>query len=134
MILRKKTRWKLGEIFGTISSTMKYAVIETGGKQYKVTSGMELEVENLNVSKDADIFFDKVLMIVEDDKLELGTPYLPNIKISATVVDSLKGEKIRVAKFRSKSRHRRVMGHRQLLSKVKIGELKKEAKKEVNKK
>lgn len=113
---------------------MKYAVIETGGKQYKVTSGMVLEVENLASPKGEDMFFDKVLMVVEDEKVELGNPYLSNIKLGAKIIDNIKGEKIRVSKFRSKSRHRRVMGHRQLLSKVEIGELKRGDKKEVKKK
>lgn len=108
---------------------MDYAVIETGGKQYKVTSGQTLEIEKLPVEKDENVLFDKVLLYVSEGKTEIGTPYLSDIVVKAKMVDQIKGEKIRVAKFKAKSRYRKVMGHRQLISKVLIESIKKEKQK-----
>ena len=108
---------------------MDYAVIETGGKQYKVTTGQTLDIEKLPVDKDGNVLFDKVLLYVSEGKAEIGTPYLSDIAIKAKMVDQIKDEKIRVAKFKAKSRYRKVMGHRQLISKVQIESIKKENKK-----
>lgn len=100
---------------------MNYAVIQTGGKQYKVTPGMELLVESLGKSEGS-MEFDKVLLLVDDGKITLGTPYVDGVKIAATILSAAKGPKIHVSKFLAKSRYRRQMGHRQSLTKVQIGE------------
>ena len=101
---------------------MEYVVFETGGKQYKAEKGTVLEVENLIDAKDGVVYFDHVLLHVDDSGAKIGTPYVPNLKIKAKLVESLRGEKIRVARFKGKSRYRKVRGHRQSLSKIEIQE------------
>lgn len=99
---------------------MKYAVIQTGGKQYRVAAGENLDIEKLGVKEGEKIFFDKVLLVVDDDKVKIGTPYLKNVVVEARVAVQKKGKKIRIARFRAKSRYRRVIGHRQKLTEVEI--------------
>lgn len=98
---------------------MEYAVIETGGKQYKVKNGMVLEMERINGLKDS-VLFDKVLLYVKDSEVVLGRPYLDNIKITGKLLGEVKGQKIRVARFKAKSRYRKVSGHRHIFSRVEI--------------
>ena len=107
---------------------MRYAVIETGGKQYKVNVGDSLSVESLRLEAGKSVSFAKVMLLVSDGNAEIGTPYLENVEVVGKVTDTKKGEKIRVAKFKAKSRYRRVMGHRQSLSQVLIEAIKKTAK------
>ena len=103
---------------------MEYAVIETGGKQYKTNKGDVLEIESLGEVKTGDeVIFDRVLMLVADGKVELGKPFLPDVSVVASVVENMRGEKIRVSKFKAKSRYRRVTGHRQSLTKVEIKDI-----------
>lgn len=92
------------------------AIIETGGKQYRVSEGEVLNVEKLNAEKGAEVVFDKVLML--DDKV--GAPYVENAKVHATVVEDLKGKKIIVYKYKSKKNYHKKKGHRQPYTKVKI--------------
>ena len=100
---------------------MKYAVIVSGNKQYKVTEGDVVIVERLdNVKADSAYTFDKVLLLVEDKKTLIGTPMLTNVQVSAKVIAEKKGQKIRVAKFKAKSRYRRVMGFRPVQTHLKI--------------
>lgn len=99
---------------------MKYAVIRTGGKQYKVCEGEELLVEKIEAEKKKTVDFDEVLLLVDGKKVHLGQPLVKGVKVKAKILEQIKGEKIRVAKFRAKSRYRRVKGHRQRLTKVKI--------------
>jgi large subunit ribosomal protein L21 len=112
---------------------MKYAVIKTGGKQYKVSEGDVIEVDKLDV-KEGPLNFEEVLLVVSDGNVQVGKPMLSGTKVSATLLEQKKGEKIRVAKFKSKVRYRRVTGFRALLSKVRIekiesGKVKEPAKK-----
>ncbi|HEV2340137.1 MAG TPA: 50S ribosomal protein L21 [Patescibacteria group bacterium] len=100
---------------------MKYAVIVSGNKQYKVTEGDVVIVERLSsVKTDSTYTFDKVLLLVEDKKTLIGTPMLTNVQVSAKVIAEKKGQKIRVAKFKAKSRYRRVMGFRPVQTHLKI--------------
>jgi large subunit ribosomal protein L21 len=99
---------------------MDYAVITTGGKQYKVVAGQKLEVENLGQEVDSKIAFDKVLLLVNGDKVELGKPFISGAVVNAKVLENGKGEKIRVAKFKAKARFRRVTGHRQHITTIEI--------------
>lgn len=115
---------------------MKYAVIQTGGKQYRVAEGDILSVERLDSDKDQKITFNEVLLYTNDGSAKVGTPFVDGISVAAIVVDHLKGEKIRIAKYKAKARYRRVTGHRQSLTKIKIeaigdGKTKKEQKPEV---
>lgn len=102
---------------------MQYAVIETGGKQYKITKGQVLDVDSLNLEAGENINFDKVLLVVSDGAVEVGAPYLANAAVTAKVVDSFKGDKIRVARFQAKSRYRRVTGFRPNLTKIEISDI-----------
>jgi large subunit ribosomal protein L21 len=99
---------------------MKYAVVKTGGKQYKISEGDVLEVERISLGDQKEILFDDVLMYTADGAVRIGTPLLTGIEIKATVLGQIKGKKIRVAKYKAKVRYRRVSGHRQLLTKVQI--------------
>ena len=99
--------------------SMKYAVIKTGGKQYRVSVGDTLQVEKLQVES-GEVIFDQVLLMVDEDKIELGTPVLEQIKVYATVASIVKGKKIEVFKYKSKSRYRNHTGHRQKYSQITI--------------
>lgn len=97
---------------------MQYAVIATGGKQYQVSVGSVVNVEKLVAEQE--IVFDQVLLVVDDDKIEMGTPTVAGIKVYATKVADVKGDKIEVFKYKSKSRYRKHTGHRQTYTQVKI--------------
>jgi len=97
-----------------------YAVIQTGGKQYKVSPKETLEIEKLEAKEGEKITFDKVLLLVDGKKVKIGTPYLKGVTVEAKVKAQKKGKKIRIARFRAKSRYRRVLGHRQRLTEVEI--------------
>lgn len=99
---------------------MNYAVIKTGGKQYKVKEGDTLEVDKLPIEKDGVVDFDQVLLLVDGNEVKIGNPVVPNVRVKAKVLEQKKGQKVRVAKFKAKSRYRRVMGFRSLLTKIKI--------------
>ncbi|KKW41773.1 MAG: 50S ribosomal protein L21 [Candidatus Magasanikbacteria bacterium GW2011_GWA2_56_11] len=103
-----------------------FAVIETGGKQYLVTSGALLKVEKLPAEVGSEIVFDKVLLTAEDDgtKVQVGKPYLEGVSITATVEEQGRGTKIRVVKYKRKVRYKRARGHRQHFTKVKLGAVK----------
>jgi len=98
---------------------MKYAVIKSGGKQYRVSEGQTLTVEKLDIEKNKPVEFGEVLLLVEDDKAKIGQPRLDS-KVKARVVDQIKGEKIDVFKYKAKTGYHRKIGHRQQLTKVLI--------------
>lgn len=99
---------------------MEYAVIRTGGKQYIVKPGDVIELDKLPVEKDKTTSFDDVLLWVNDGQVRIGTPTISDVKVKAKVLDQVKGDKIRVAKFKSKVRYRRVTGFRAQLTRVQI--------------
>lgn len=99
---------------------MKYAVIKTGGRQYRVSEGEVLEVEKLVVEPKKSVDFSEVLLLVNDDTVLVGQPLVPNARVTAEVLEQFKGPKIRVAKFKAKTNYRRVRGHRQELTRIKI--------------
>ena len=102
---------------------MKFAVIKTGGKQYVVSENDEITVDNLNQEADSVVEFEKLAEgDFEKDAISLGTPFLKT-KAKGKVVDNLKGDKIRVARFKAKTRYRKVTGFRPHLSRVKITSL-----------
>ena len=100
---------------------MKHAVIETGGKQYRVAEGDVIYVEKLNAADGEAITFDKVLAVVDEGVNVFGTPTVEGASVSATVVKTGKGKKIRVYKMKPKKNYRRTQGHRQPYTKVQIG-------------
>lgn len=98
---------------------MKYAVIKTGGKQYKVTEGQVIEVEKLD-SDGKSYVFEEVLLVVDGDNVQIGAPTIEGMKVYADVVSDVKGDKIEVFKYKSKSRYRKHTGHRQKYTQLKV--------------
>lgn len=99
---------------------MSYAVVKISGKQYLVMPGQTLTVDRIAGKAKDKLSFKEVLLKFDADKLDLGRPLLKNAAVQAEIVTQFKGEKIRVAKFKAKSRYRRVTGHRQLKTQLKI--------------
>jgi len=99
---------------------MKFAVIETGGKQYKVSEGDTIIIEKLSGdNKEGDkIAFDKVLLVDDGVSTQIGNPYLKGTEVSAIFVENGKGKKIHIIKFKAKSNYSKKIGHRQPYSKV----------------
>lgn len=97
-----------------------YAVIETGGKQYKVQEGDILFVEKLAAEEGQSVSFDKVLVLSKDETLTVGSPLVAGAKISAKVLKNGKNQKINIFKYKSKKGYRRRQGHRQPYTKVQI--------------
>jgi large subunit ribosomal protein L21 len=97
-----------------------YAVIETGGKQYRVEQGSSLKVEKLCVEAGASIEFDKVLLVQSDAGTKVGAPYLPGGKVTATVTAQGRHKKIHIIKFRRRKHYMRRAGHRQYFTEVRI--------------
>lgn len=102
---------------------MKYAVVEINKNQHKVAEGEELEVDKIEGKKNKKLTFDKVLLVVDDKKRQIGTPLVKGAKITAEILEQFKGKKIRVATYKAKSRYRRVIGHRSQLTKIKINKI-----------
>ena len=101
---------------------MKYAVIRTWGKQYRVSEGEKLKIEKLEIEPGKSFDFDEVLLTVNDDKVAVGQPTL-STKVKATVVDQVKAEKISVFKYKAKTGYHKKTGHRQKLTLVKIDKI-----------
>lgn len=99
---------------------MKYAVIQLAGKQYKVTEGDELEINSLEEKEDAEIKISDVLLVADGSALTVGSPLIKDAVVTVKVLSHHKGEKIRVAKYKAKSRYRKVHGHKQHLTTVKV--------------
>ena len=100
-----------------------YAIIETGGKQYKVAEGDTLFIEKLPVEAGEAVTFDKVLAVIDGDNVTVGTPVVEGAKVDASVVKNGKGKKIIVFKYKPKKGYRRKQGHRQPYTKVTIGKI-----------
>jgi large subunit ribosomal protein L21 len=97
-----------------------YAVIITGGKQYRVSEGDVIYIEKLDVSAEEKVVFDKVLSVSKDDSLTIGTPLLEGAKVNGTIIKNGKSKKITVFTYRAKKGSKRKMGHRQQYTKVQI--------------
>ena len=100
-----------------------YAIIETGGKQYKVAEGDTLFIEKLPVEAGEAVTFDKVLAVIDGENVTVGTPVVEGAKVDASVVKNGKGKKIIVFKYKPKKGYRRKQGHRQPYTKVTIGKI-----------
>ena len=98
-----------------------YAVVATGGKQYRVQEGDTLRIEKIPGEVGADVAFDKVLMVSDGDDVKVGQPVVENAVVNGTIVEQGKGRKILVFKYKRRKRYRRKQGHRQLFTAVKIG-------------
>lgn len=97
-----------------------YAVVETGGKQYRVQEGDEIIVEKLGAEEETEVVFDKVLAAGEGSDIKIGTPYVEGAEVKGTVVENGKAKKVIVFKFKAKKDYRKKRGHRQPYTKVKI--------------
>src|SRR5262245_39649053 len=97
-----------------------YAVIETGGKQYRVEVGTELEIERLEAAPGESVAFDRVLLIADGDAASIGRPVLTNASVAGQIVRRDRGEKVVSFKYRPKARRRVKKGHRQELTVVRI--------------
>lgn len=99
---------------------MKHAIIETGGKQYRVAEGDVIFIEKLNVEGGDAVTFDRVLAVIDENGSKFGSPLLEGATVAASVVKNGKGPKIRVYKMKPKKGYRRTQGHRQPYTKVQI--------------
>ncbi len=99
---------------------MIFAVIETGGKQYKVSPGDKLKIEKLENKEGETVSFDKVLLKSDGEATEIGTPYLSGARVEAKVLNSGKDKKKIVFKYASKTRYRKKKGHRQPFTEIEI--------------
>jgi large subunit ribosomal protein L21 len=103
-----------------MTDNQRYAVIRAGGSQYLVREGDEIEVMRLGKPEGEKLVFDQVLLVKDGDEVKVGGPTVEGAKVEAKVEKHLRGDKIRVATYKAKSRYRRVKGHRDELTKVKI--------------
>ena len=114
------------EIFYELPTTnyeliyMAYAIIQTGGKQYRVAEGDILDVEKLALEAGQSTTFTDILMIADGDKVSIGAPFVEQASVKAEVVEQWKGEKVIAFKFRRRKGYHRTVGHRRQLTKLKI--------------
>lgn len=99
---------------------MKYVILESGGKQYKAAEGEAIEVDLLPVEAGQSVDLDAVLLLVDGEKVSVGTPTVAGVRVKTTVVDHVKGPKVVVFKYRPKKRYRVKNGHRQQYTRLKV--------------
>lgn len=97
-----------------------YAIIEQNGHQYKVSPGETVDFDNLPLKEGETFTTEKILLLVDDANIQVGQPYISNVKATFKVIKNYKGEKIRVSRFKAKSRYTRVSGFRPILLRVKV--------------
>ena len=97
-----------------------YAVIKTGGKQYRVAAGEKLKVEQIPADVGAEITLDQVLMVGEGESVKIGTPLITGAKVTATVISHGRGPKIKIFKMRRRKRYQKHQGHRQNYTEIQI--------------
>jgi len=100
-----------------------YAVIQTGGKQYRVEEGKVLRVEKIPGEVGASVTFEEVLLFASGDAFTVGTPVLPGVKVSGRIVEQDRAKKILVFKYKRRKRYRRKQGHRQSFTAVRIDKI-----------
>ena len=97
-----------------------YAVIKTGGKQYRIQVGERLKIEQLKVENGSELVIDQVLMVADGDKISLGTPLVNGAKVNATVLGQGRHDKIRIFKMRRRKHYQKHQGHRQNYTEIQI--------------
>ncbi|WP_028669391.1 50S ribosomal protein L21 [Saccharospirillum impatiens] len=97
-----------------------YAVIVSGGKQYRVSEGETLKLEKIEAETGASIDFDKILLVVNGEKVNIGAPVVSGAKVTAEVVAHGRHKKVKILKFKRRKHHMKQMGHRQWFTEVKI--------------
>lgn len=100
-----------------------YAVIQTGGKQYRVKPGDKLKVESLDAEAGQEVSFDRVLLVQSEGGIQVGQPFLVGAKVTGTVTMNGRHPKVRIIKFRRRKHHMKRMGHRQHYTEVRINEI-----------
>lgn len=100
-----------------------YAIVESGGKQYKAVPGGTIEVDRMQIEEGAQIDFDQVLLVADEDDVKVGTPTVKGANVKATVLTHFKGRKIIVFKYKSGVNYRRKQGHRQQYTRLQIDEI-----------
>ena len=100
-----------------------YAVIKSGGKQYRVESGKQVRVESLVADVGSAISFDEVLLVGNGDKVKVGAPLVSGAKVKATVVSHGRGEKVKIFKLRRRKHFQKTQGHRQNYTEVRIDDI-----------
>jgi large subunit ribosomal protein L21 len=99
---------------------MKYAVIAIAGSQFKVEENQKLDINNLNLKEGEKSSTDQVLLIADDKKINVGTPTVKNAKVEFNILKNYQGKKLKVFKYKSKSRYRKTMGFRHQLTQIQI--------------
>ncbi len=102
---------------------MKYAIVEDGGKQYKAVEGGSIEVDYFEAEAGEKVDLERVLMVVNDGEVSIGTPLVEGARVQATVVSQVKGPKIVVFRYKPKKRYRVKTGHRQKYTRLQIDEI-----------
>ena len=105
---------------------LMYAIVEDGGKQYKVAKGDLIDFEKKPLEVGSKVEFNKVLLVSDNDNTEIGTPLVTSFKVTGTVVEQVKGPKLTVMKFRRRKGSKTKTGHRQKYTRVKIEEIEKQ--------
>ncbi len=100
-----------------------YALIETSGRQFKVSPGQTITVDKITAAEGSPVELDKVLLISDEGKITSGRPFIEGAKVTATVVGAGVGKKVIIFKYKSKTRYRKKMGHRQLFTKITIKDI-----------
>ncbi len=100
-----------------------YAIIETGGKQYKVEEGSVVFIEKLDVEADSEVVFDKVIAVGKEDGIKVGAPYVDGATVTAKAVKNGKAKKITVSTYKAKKNEKRKMGHRQPYTKIEVASI-----------
>ena len=99
---------------------MTFAIIKTGGKQYKATTGSILDIEKLAAKTGEEVVFDQVLLVADDKETKIGDPVVAGAKVTAEVVKEGLGDKVTVVQYKAKARYKKIRGHRQPFTQVKI--------------
>jgi large subunit ribosomal protein L21 len=116
-------RYRAARAIDETQETTMYAVVITGGKQYRVEAGTELTIERLAADAGSSVTFERVLFVGDGDTVTVGTPTVDGASVSATVLGEELGPKLRIFKFKQKVKYRRTTGHRQHFTRVRIDEI-----------
>jgi len=109
--------------YGRLEVKKMFAVIETGGKQYRVQKNSVIEIEKLANNTGETVDLPHVLLIAEGASISTGTPYIEGALVRATVLDQFRGKRVRVFKMKPKKRYRRLQGHRQYYTRIRIDDI-----------
>jgi large subunit ribosomal protein L21 len=101
-----------------------YAVIKTGGQQFRVEQGATLKIEKLNIELGKKVTFEEVLMVADGDNVQVGTPFVPKATVEAKIISQGKGKKVHILKFRRRKHSMKQQGHRQLFTEIEIVKIK----------